>query len=91
MQDVFGVAALNGADQLLEYRLGNILFELPSFAHVGEEVSACGQLNYNQHVFLGLKVLVEPHDVRVSCLLQNQHFLHDFLTLLFVFEVGSIY
>lgn len=67
--------------QLLEYTLRNIFFKLTSFSHIVEQIAASCNFNDKEDVLLGLKVLVETHDVLVASLLQNDHFLEYLATL----------
>ena len=67
--------------QLLEYTLRNIFFKLASFSHIVEQIAASCNFNDKEDVLLGLKVLVETHDVLVASLLQNDHFLEYLATL----------
>jgi len=64
-------------DELAEHMLRQILLELPSSAHVGEQVTTAADLHDVNRVRVGVEALIKAHDILVAGTLQNVILLHD--------------
>jgi len=85
VDDQFGVVQVcQSFNDLFKEVLGDIFLEFPPLPDVGEEVSAAAEFHHEAHMLGRFELVEQPHHRRVVALLQDPHFLHYLLFLVFL-------
>ena len=75
---------------LLEYSSSLALIESPSLFNKLQEITTTSIFHHHEQVFWRLKDLKESDDVGMAHLLQDLHFLENFLLLIVIFHQGLV-
>ena len=81
MEYRFAMAVSQTLYDLFKKAFGDILFKPPSPPDVVEQIPSRAQLNNEQYMLLGLKVLIQSYNILMPGFLEHDHLLHDLLGL----------